>query len=110
MNDEAQILDQPEYDLASWLAERDFAAIAAHVADWSPTEVATLLGEMETAEAAAVSELLPEGVASEAFPYLPMDLQEGLVDAWSHSKLTVPRLTRLLNDLPPDDRTALSSG
>ena len=107
MNDEAQILDQPEYDLASWLAERDFAAIAAHVADWSPTEVATLLGELETAEAAAVSELLPEGVASEAFPYLPMDLQEGLVDAWSHSKLTVPRLTRLLNDLPPDDRTAL---
>ncbi len=107
MNDEAQGLEHLESVLDQWLAHRDFAAIARHLADWSPTEVATLLGDLEGDEAAAVIDLLPEAVVSEAFPFLPMEQQVGLVDAWSHSKQTVPRLTRLLNDLPPDDRTDL---
>lgn len=109
MNDEAQILAHSDVFalMAGWLAERDGDAIAAHVVDWSPTEVASLLGELEADDAAFVFRLLPEAVASEAFPFLPMDLQEGLVDAWSHSKDTLPQLTRLLNNLPPDDRTAL---
>jgi magnesium transporter len=93
--------------MEQWLAERDGEAIAAHVVDWSPTEVASLLGTLEADDAAFVFRLLPEAVAGEAFPFLPMDLQEALVDAWSHSKDTLPQLTRLLNNLPPDDRTAL---
>lgn len=83
------------------------ASAAELLAPLVATELAGLLGEVDAEAARRLIPLLPEAVVAEAFPFLPLDLQVDLAEGWSHDRSSLPRLTRLLNELAPDDRTTL---
>jgi len=98
-----QLLEQ----LLDSLAGESTEAAAGLLAPLSATELAGLLGEVELPSVYRLLPLLPEALVTEAFAFLPLDLQVALAEAWSHDRASLPRLTRLLNELAPDDRTTL---
>jgi magnesium transporter len=67
-----------------------------------PSDIADLIIDLPPAEEAVVFRLLPRDLAAQVFSYLPRRHQEGLLES-----LTSEELTRVLNDVRPDDRTRL---
>jgi magnesium transporter len=67
-----------------------------------PSDIADLIIDLPSAEEAVVFRLLPRDLAAQVFSYLPRRHQEELFKS-----LTSEELTRVLNDVRPDDRTRL---
>ncbi len=67
-------------------------------------EVAALIDELPAADDAVAFRLLPQEPATDVFEYLSRDKQKAIVDAMADEG---GRLAVLLNDLSPDERTAL---
>ena len=80
-----------------WLVLREELAVL------EPFEVSETIEELDDEEGVIVFRLLSRELAKETFQHLPIERQEKAVEAFAKN---VTRLSNLLNDLDPDDRTA----
>ncbi|MBD3275672.1 MAG: magnesium transporter [Candidatus Marinimicrobia bacterium] len=71
---------------------------------WPPAEIAKLINELDAEEELVVFRLLPRDLAAETFEYISAEKQQEILESLTQD---TSRLTHLLNDLSPDDRTAL---
>ena len=70
-----------------------------------PADIADLLGDIGAFEDVVAFQCLEPPLAAKTFGYLPHSAQEELVRV-----LPEPELRRILNELAPDDRTAMLEG
>lgn len=89
-------------EVEEYLRARDFAGLREAFEQWEPSDVADLIDGLAPAQWAVVFRLLPRGLASETFEHLQPETQKELVNA-----LTRDQVQQLLNEMSPDDRTAL---
>ncbi|MBE0598377.1 MAG: magnesium transporter [Desulfuromonadales bacterium] len=91
-------------DIQELIEQRDFRALRASLADWPPPEIADLIESLPSEKDVIVFRLLPRDLATEVFEFLDYEKQARLIEALAKEQ---SRLVRLLNELSPDDRTAL---
>ena len=91
-------------EIEELIQNKNLIGIREAISEWEPSEIATLIRELPTDESILVFRVLTRDVASKTFEYLANEKQEELIEALARDKT---RLTELLNDLSPDDRTAL---
>jgi magnesium transporter len=81
---------------------REFVALREAIADWHPSDLAELLSDVQEADLAVIFRLLPTELAADTFEYLEFNLQNQLIKA-----LGKDEVASILNEMSPDDRTAL---
>jgi magnesium transporter len=84
------------------LAEGDTETLRETLNEWLPVDLGDLLADLSTSDAVTAFRLLQPPLATATFVYLPRSLQELLFQA-----LEEPNLATILNELAPDDRTAI---
>lgn len=89
-------------EIKELIEERNFTALREAFAEWAPADIAECLTEIPEDEQAIVFRLLPHAIATEVFEYLDTEAQEKVLKAMGHIEAA-----RILNDMSPDDRTAL---
>lgn len=89
--------------LQSLIEEKKWKALRLEIIDRDPIEVANIIDEASLADAIIVFRLLTREQAKETFQYLSYDKQEYIIEGLAKN---VNKLSDLLNDLDPDDRTA----
>jgi len=91
---------QPE--IQSLIAERKLSILKEIVSDWSPADIADLIIELEPQEQVILFRVLSSDLATDTFEHLEFDTQKELLKAMGRTEVTA-----ILNDMSPDDRTAL---
>ena len=91
---------QPE--IQSLIAERKLSILKEIVSEWSPADIADLLVELEPQEKVILFRVLASDLATDTFEHLELDTQKELLKAMGRTEVTA-----ILNDMSPDDRTAL---
>lgn len=89
-------------DIRELLKEKKFLEIKEGIKDWEAPEVADLLMELNEEEQGIFFRLLTRQQAAEVFSYLDITSQRNLLETFTHENIRM-----ILQDLPPDDRTAL---
>lgn len=84
------------------ISNRQFGLVREALEDLHPSDLAELLSDLEQQDQAVVFRLLPVPVAADAFEYLELDDQKGLLRSLGREDVA-----RVLNEMSPDDRTAL---
>jgi len=84
------------------IEKRDFAALRDTFKDWAPADLAEILGDVPEDEQVLLFRIFPHDVASSTFEYLGLEAQKHLLQAMGHEETC-----RLINQMSPDDRTAL---
>jgi magnesium transporter len=84
------------------LADGETETLRELLNGWPAVDVGDLLEDLTTAEAVSAFRLLEPSLAAATFVYLPRSLQELFFVA-----LEEPELASILNELAPDDRTAI---
>ena len=84
------------------LEGRDFASLRELCAGQEPADIAKLIEEVEERHRAVLFRLLPRDTAGRAFEYLEPEAQESLLRG-----LGQEHVASILNNMSPDDRTAL---
>jgi magnesium transporter len=88
--------------LADLVRERRFAELKTHLVRFEPPDLAEVILELGSEHEAVVFRLLPKDLAVRTFEHLPFDAQESLMHA-----LADKDVAGILDDMSPDDRTAL---
>jgi magnesium transporter len=91
---------QPE--IKSLIDERKLSTLKEILSDWTPTDIAELLNELNENEQVIIFRLLPPDLATDTFEYMDFDSQMGLLKAMGKEEVA-----SILNEMSPDDRTAL---
>src|SRR6185436_2877324 len=99
---EAGVAVSPAADLARVIRVRDFPALHEMLKHWSPPTTASLIEALSVEEQVVAFRLLPRDLAADVFEYLPLEAQERLVKA-----MATEEVAKILNEMAPDDRTAL---
>ncbi|HEX7708980.1 MAG TPA: magnesium transporter [Thermoanaerobaculia bacterium] len=86
----------------SVMQERRFLELRRLLVKWTAPHVAELVCDLDADEQAVVFRVLPRDLAADTFEYLPLQDQEGLLQA-----LGDQRVAAILDEMSPDDRTAL---
>lgn len=89
-------------EIEEYLTRRDFAGLREALSRLETPEIADLVGELPPDQQALVFRILPRALATETFEYLEPEPQRDLV-----ARLAEEQVTAILNDMSPDDRTAL---
>ncbi len=91
---------QPE--IRALIDTRDFATLKELFADWDPADLADLIADLPDEDEAIIFRLLPRTIAARTYEYLDLDKQKALLKAMGQEQVA-----SILNDMSPDDRTAL---
>ena len=91
---------QPE--IQSLIAERKLSILKDIVSDWSPADTADLIVDLEPSEQVILFRVLASDLATDTFEHLELDTQKELLKAMGRTEVAA-----ILNDMSPDDRTAL---
>jgi magnesium transporter len=91
---------QPE--IRHLLTSGDRATLSEIFEEWSPVDIAELIADLPEEEQAELFRMIPVSLAAQTFEYLELDAQEQLL-----TELTPGEVGRILNEMAPDDRTAL---
>ncbi len=91
-------------EIEEMIQSRDYRNLRRSVADWTPTELAELMRSLPSGEDVILFRLLPRASATRVFEFLDSDQQQDLLESIAKNKT---RLADLLNEMSPDDRTAL---
>jgi magnesium transporter len=91
---------QPEIE--SLIAERDFTTLRIALEDLPAPDVAEVIEDLPRGDRAVVFRLLQKQRATETFEYLDVEAQRSLLE-----ELAGDQVNGILNDMRPDDRTAL---
>ncbi|MDL1892256.1 magnesium transporter [Sphingobacteriales bacterium CHB3] len=91
---------QPE--IRALIDARDFATLKELFADWNPADLADLIDDLPYEDQAIIFRLLPRALAADTYEYLAHEKQANLLKAMGQEQVG-----NILNDMDPDDRTAL---
>lgn len=97
-----EILLRPEVE--ELIQARDLKTLRETLSGWEPQEIAALIDELAAQDDVVVFRVLSRDLAARTFEHLSLEKQEELIEAIAENR---QHLSRLLNDLSPDDRTAL---
>lgn len=89
-------------EIESLIAERKLSILKDILNDWTPADIADLILDLPEQEQVIVFRLLPIDTATDTFEHLEFDTQLGLLKAMGKGEVGT-----ILNDMSPDDRTAL---
>ncbi|MBP6284586.1 MAG: magnesium transporter [Paludibacteraceae bacterium] len=89
--------------LQTLIEENKWKTLRLEIIDRDPIELANIIEEASPADAIIVFRLLTREKAKDTFQYLEYDKQEFIIEGLAKN---VSKLSDLLNDLDPDDRTA----
>ncbi len=85
------------------IQEKLWKTIRSEVVTLDPIQIAEVIEELSDEEDLILFRLLPRELAKSTFQLLSHDKQEEIIEGLAHN---VNKLSSLLNDLDPDDRTA----
>ena len=83
--------------------EKQWKTIRDEIVVLDPLQIAEIIEELSDDEDLIVFRLLPRELAKSTFQHLSHDKQEEIIEGLAHN---INKLSSLLNDLDPDDRTA----
>jgi len=89
-------------DLERVIQARDFVALHEMLKHWSPGTAASLIEPLPVDQQVVAFRLLPRELAAEVFEYISLEAQQQLLKAMATGEVAT-----VLNDMAPDDRTAL---
>ena len=89
-------------EIQELIRTRNFTILRELLIEWEPTELAGLITGIQEEDRVIVFRLLPRDLATDTFEYLDVDEQQQLLKAMGHEQAVL-----LLNEMSPDDRTAL---
>ncbi|MFI5236846.1 MAG: magnesium transporter [Ignavibacteriales bacterium] len=89
-------------EIESLIAERKLSILKEILLDWTPADIADLILDLPEQEKVIVFRVLPIELATDTFEHLEFDTQEELLKAMGNEEVAT-----ILNDMSPDDRTAL---
>jgi len=89
-------------EIRSLIDSRNFSALREVFSDWAPADVAEVILDMEEHERVIIFRVLPHDLAADVFEYIDVDSQQELLRGMAHEQVVA-----ILNDMSPDDRTAL---
>lgn len=92
----------PQPQIIEFLERRDLSGLREALSSWEPPDIAVLVGELPAEQRGLVFRILPRALAAETFECLDPEARRELVDTFAQDDLI-----RLLEDMAPDDRTAL---
>ncbi|MGB4267726.1 MAG: magnesium transporter, partial [Spirochaetota bacterium] len=93
-------LIQPE--IKELIDKREFSVLKEVFSEWAPADLAELISELPEDEQVIIFRLLPKQLQAETFEYLDFEVQSYLLE-----NLAKKQIADILNDMSPDDRTAL---
>ncbi|MBC6610322.1 magnesium transporter [Hymenobacter sp. BT507] len=88
--------------ITSLIQEGEFFKLKEVLKKFEPGEVVELIEEEEEREQLIIFRLLPLELATQVFEYLDLDIQRHFL-----ANLAQDKITDILNEMSPDDRTAL---
>jgi len=91
---------QPE--IRALLDARDLGTLKEVLSDWTPADIAELISDLPEHEQALIFRILPRDLAADVFEYIDFDMQERLLKGLGNEEVAA-----ILNEMSPDDRTAL---
>ncbi len=91
---------QPE--LSGLIESRDANTLKEVLQGWLVPDLAELIADIPESDQAVLFRLMPRNVAAEVFEYLDLETQKSLLKA-----LGQEHVATILNEMHPDDRTAL---
>ncbi len=91
-------------ELKELIESRDFRGLRDRLIDWTPPEIADFIETLPFRDDALVFRILPRDLAAQVFEFLDSEKQLHLIEVLAKEQ---SRLVRLLNEMSPDDRTAL---
>jgi magnesium transporter len=89
-------------EIESLIAERKLSILKEILSDWTPADIADLIIDLPEQDKVIVFRILPVELATDTFEHLEFDTQEELLKAMGNEEVAA-----ILNDMSPDDRTAL---
>jgi magnesium transporter len=89
-------------EIESLIAERKLSLLKEILSDWSPADIADLIIDLPEHDKVIVFRVLQVDLATDTFEHLEFDTQEELLKAMGNEEVAA-----ILNDMSPDDRTAL---
>src|SRR6202011_1881776 len=89
-------------EIKSLIAARDFNGLRQLFKEWPPADVADVILDLPEAEQVIIFRVLPAALAARVFEYIGIEEQEQLLRAMAHEQVV-----GILNEMSPDDRTAL---
>ncbi|MDR2585333.1 MAG: magnesium transporter [Prevotellaceae bacterium] len=97
------MIDEIKIRFQQLIDERCWKIAKQEVNNLEPFQIAEVIEELSKADQIILFRLLPRELAKEAFKHLSHDEQEDIIEGLAAN---VNKVTGLLNDLDPDDRTA----
>lgn len=88
--------------ITTLIQEGEFFKLKKLLRDFQPSELVTLIENEEEREQLIIFRLLPLELATEVFEYLDLEVQRHFLE-----NLAQDKMTDILNEMSPDDRTAL---
>jgi len=88
--------------ITSLIQEGEFFKLKEVLKEFEPAELVALIEEEAEREQLIIFRLLPLRLATEVFEYLDLDIQKHFI-----ANLSQDKITDILNEMSPDDRTAL---
>ncbi len=88
--------------ITTLIQEGEFFKLKKVLRDFQPNEVVELIENEDEREQLIIFRLLPLRLATEVFEYLDLDVQRHFL-----ANLAQDKITDILNEMSPDDRTAL---
>ena len=92
-------------EIRELIHNEDFDTLRETFERWEAADIADLLADLNTQEDIAAFQCLSPSLGAKTFAYLDRTTQEGLIGV-----LPEGELARILNEIAPDDRTALLEG
>ncbi len=89
-------------EIKSLIENRQFSILKDVLQEWSPADIAELLVELDEKERVLIFRVLTRELATDTFEYLDTDTQMELIKALGNEEVA-----NILNEMDPDDRTAL---
>jgi magnesium transporter len=89
-------------DIVEMIHDRQFVELRRALSSLTPYSVAEIFTDMSPEDVAVVFRILPRGFAADVFEYMPFEAQEPLLH-----NLGQESVAAVLNEMAPDDRTAL---
>ena len=89
-------------EIESLIAERQLSLLKEILSDWTPADIADLIVDLPEHDRVIVFRVLSVDLATDTFEHLEFDAQEELLKAMGNEEVAA-----ILNDMSPDDRTAL---
>lgn len=96
-----------KHDIVDMIDRGQLRELREILSEWTAPEIASLVNELDDQRDVKLFGLLPHGLATETFAFLDFETQYRLLQALGNN---TQMLSEILNDLAPDDRTALLEG